>query len=186
MVRKTSDGRSIWRHGWATSNRYRRCPRERPAAATISSPMFRLVRGWFSPRSLLLLIDTVASAVLRGLVRLPRHPFARKVTAGATGVFLLALAFSPHAGDAQEAMSPEAFALAATERTRLAYVLTGVDEIDVVSRMGLMGLSDAMRRRTAAELGPQCRWIPRVMSWPSFRCCIGRSTTVRRFSRRIR
>ncbi len=69
-------------------------------------------------------------------------------------MFLLALAVRPHAGDAQEAMSPEAFALAATERTRLAYVLTGVDEIDVVSRMGLMGLSDAMRRRTAADLGP--------------------------------
>ncbi len=104
---------------------------------------------------LLLLIDTVVSAVLRGLVRLPRLPFARKVTGGATGLFLLALTVSPHAGDAQEAMSPEeAFALTATERTRLAYVLTGVDEIDAVSRMGLTGLSDAVRRRTAAELGP--------------------------------
>ena len=37
--------------------------------------------------------------------------------------------------------------------TRLAYVLTGDEQIDGVSRMGLAGLSDYVNRRTAATLG---------------------------------
>ncbi len=144
---------------------------------------------------LLLLVDTIASAVLRGLVRSPRLPFARKATVGAAGMLLLALAVSPHAGDAEEAMSPEAFALAATERTRLAYFLTGIDEIDVVSRMGLTGLSDAVRRRTAAELGPpipvnpardELAFFP-LLYWPvDDRQAILAPDTVRRLNRYLR
>ena len=144
---------------------------------------------------LLLLIDTVASAVLRGLVRLPRLPSARKVTEGATGMFLLSLTISPHAGDAQEAMTPEAFALTATTRTKLAYVLTGIDEIDVVSRMGLRGLSDVIRRRTAAELGPpmpvdpardELAFFP-LLYWPvDDRQDILSPDTVRRLNRYLR
>ena len=54
----------------------------------------------------------------------------------------------------QENRTPESFALEATSSTRLAYIVTGVSEVDETSRAGLSGLSNIVRRRTAAELGP--------------------------------
>jgi hypothetical protein len=47
----------------------------------------------------------------------------------------------------------ERFALRATSATRLAYVLTNDGAIDSVSRAGLIGLTDILRRRTAVEAG---------------------------------
>ncbi|MBM3487106.1 MAG: DUF4159 domain-containing protein, partial [Alphaproteobacteria bacterium] len=46
---------------------------------------------------------------------------------------------------------PNAFALNATLDTRLAYVLTGDESIDTISRAGLIGLTNVLRRRTAVE-----------------------------------
>ena len=43
--------------------------------------------------------------------------------------------------------------IAATAETRLAYVLTGLNEIDEISRAGLDGLSLVLNRRTAVEAG---------------------------------
>ena len=144
---------------------------------------------------LLLFIDTIASAILRGLIRLPHLPTLGKATVRAVGLFLVATALAPHAADSQNAMSPEEFALAATERTRLAYVLTGIDEIDAVSRSGLAGLSDAVRRRTAAELGPPMSVDPArdelaffpLLYWPvDDRQAILTPDTVRRLNRYLR
>jgi hypothetical protein len=49
---------------------------------------------------------------------------------------------------------PEAFALAAIEDTRLAYVRTGVPTIDATSRAGLQGLSLILNQRTSVEALP--------------------------------
>ncbi len=50
-------------------------------------------------------------------------------------------------GDSDEAV------IAATSETRLAYVLTGVAEVDAISQAGLEGLTLILNRRTAVEAG---------------------------------
>jgi len=103
---------------------------------------------------LLVLVDTFVSAYLRGLIGLRSLKLSRNVSAGAAIIFGHVLVICPLVVEAQNAISAEEFALSATVRTRLAYVLTGIPEIDEVSRSGLAGLSDVVRRRTAADLGP--------------------------------
>src|SRR5690606_15696093 len=49
---------------------------------------------------------------------------------------------------------PDAFALAAVEDTRLAYVRTGVPSLDATSRAGLQGLSLVLNQRTSVEALP--------------------------------
>ncbi len=75
--------------------------------------------------------------------------------AGRTAAIGLALTVSGGlAGDvhAQDgAQRPDALALKASLETRLAYVRTGRDEIDSVSRAGLRGLSQVLAARTAVE-----------------------------------
>jgi hypothetical protein len=107
--------------------------------------------------------DIIAVLFLSGGLRLRR----RVATAGAT--ILLALALSPgmpHGTLAQEpaaqpqaapasptgaAESPDNFALQASLKTRLAYVLTGNADVDRTSEEGLSGLSKVLRARTALE-----------------------------------
>src|SRR5690606_41839946 len=45
-------------------------------------------------------------------------------------------------------------------RSRLAYVVTGDAQVDEISRMGLVGLSDFMNRRTAAALADPHAVVP--------------------------
>ncbi|HZT88871.1 MAG TPA: DUF4159 domain-containing protein [Stellaceae bacterium] len=90
---------------------------------------------------LIALADLVIAYALRGLLR--RRP-VRPVSAA---VVLLAagLAAAPaHAGD-------DAFAIKATSELHLAYVRTGVADVDAVSRAGLIGLTQMLNRRTAAD-----------------------------------
>jgi hypothetical protein len=102
---------------------------------------------------------------LSGGLRLRRHAPA----ASAAILFALALApWTPHSASAQEqepatqpqaapaspapaAESPDNFALQASLKTRLAYVLTGNAEVDRTSEEGLSGLSKVLRARTALE-----------------------------------
>jgi hypothetical protein len=89
---------------------------------------------------LLALADLLIAFGLRGL--LVRRP------AQIAGVMLLAFLASPmpvHADDA--------FVTRATSELRLAYVRTGNSEVDNESRAGLVGLDDALNRRTAVETG---------------------------------
>ncbi len=89
---------------------------------------------------LLALADLLIAFGLRGL--LLRRP------AQIAGVMLLAFFASPmpvHADDA--------FVTRATSELRLAYVRTGNSEVDSESRAGLVGLGDALNRRTAVETG---------------------------------
>jgi len=105
---------------------------------------------------ILLLFDTLVTLWLRGHLSFfsdRRLSFAVKA-----GLMIIALTTAtPVAGaelpTAQDANTMDEFVLAATLKTRLAYVLTGDGEIDELSRAGLSGLSRVVTARTAAELG---------------------------------
>jgi hypothetical protein len=90
---------------------------------------------------LLALADTVIGLILRGLGpgRLRPAPVA--------GALLLLVLSAPPAKAQDDAV------ISATSETRLAYVVTGLDEVDELSRAGLEGLSQVLRHRTAVEAG---------------------------------
>ena len=89
--------------------------------------------------ALLLLADFAISLLLRGYA-----PRLGKVTRG-TGVLLGALMLL-HPGQAR---ADEAFDLKAALDTRLAYVATGVSDVDAMSKVGLVGLGAALAARTS-------------------------------------
>jgi Domain of unknown function (DUF4159)/Aerotolerance regulator N-terminal len=91
---------------------------------------------------LLALADLLLAFALRGLLR--RRP-VRRVAAAA---LLLAAHAIP-----TTARADDAFVVRATKEFRLAYVRTGDVSVDATSRAGLVGLSDALDRRTAVEPG---------------------------------
>ena len=91
---------------------------------------------------LLLLLDAGLSLWLRGHLR-----FSRKIVTRAA-MLLLAIAFM-HGGRALAA--DDSFALKAALDTRLAYVQTGLDDVDAVSKAGLTGLGKAVTARTSYE-----------------------------------
>ena len=89
----------------------------------------------------LLAVDALASLWLSGRIR--RFPF--QVSTAAT-VAALAAALVPPA-----AFCDDSKAFRATAETVLAYVLTGDEKIDAISRAGLLGLSVKLSERTAVE-----------------------------------
>ncbi len=89
----------------------------------------------------LLLLDAILSLLLRG--HTPGRLLAR-VTAGALVALLLAPTF--HDARADDAMNQ-----AAALDTRLAYVKTGIPDLDNTSRAGLTGLGMVLKMRTAYE-----------------------------------
>jgi Domain of unknown function (DUF4159)/Aerotolerance regulator N-terminal len=86
----------------------------------------------------LALLDLLIGYSLRGLLR-------RRLPATALALMLVAIAPAARADDG--------FVIRATSQLRLAYVRTGNDEVDNASRAGLLGLDDALNRRTAVETG---------------------------------
>jgi hypothetical protein len=89
----------------------------------------------------LALVDLLIAYALRGLLpRLGRG-------GAAAGALLLALLAAPaaHAGD-------DDFAIKAASEFHLAYIRTGIADIDAEVRAGLAGLSDVLNRRTAVEV----------------------------------
>jgi hypothetical protein len=101
----------------------------------------------------LFVADIFAMLLLSGGLRFGR----RAVSACIAMLAVMALLVPPQPVAAQEAAAtagsgaPEDFALKASLRTRLAYVLTGDPEIDHASEEGLSGLSKVLRARTALE-----------------------------------
>jgi hypothetical protein len=94
----------------------------------------RAIGPWLIALALaLLVVDLLVSLRLRGLLR-----------AAAAMLALCVLAGAPQAQETEQ--NPALI-------TRLAYVVTGDDQLDGVSRMGLAGLSDYVNHRTAATLG---------------------------------
>jgi hypothetical protein len=87
---------------------------------------------------LLALADLVIAYALRGLLR--RRP-AR----------LAALVILAMLGGSSVARADDAFVVQATSELRLAYVQTGNQETDALSRAGLIGLTATLNRRTAVE-----------------------------------
>ena len=103
------------------------------------------LRPWLLTLALLLALgDFAVSLRLRGLLRLPRLVAPALALAVATGMAAPASA---------QGSADDAYALANSLQTRLAYVKTGNAEVDRISSLGLNGLSTIVRRRTAADLG---------------------------------
>ena len=95
---------------------------------------------------ILLLVDILATLALGGRLR----PAGRAGMAALAGAAALTLAFAPGGAWAQ-AVRDDPRAIYATSETVLAYVRTGDEEVDRISRAGLAGLSLVLTRRTAIE-----------------------------------
>ena len=105
------------------------------------------LKPWLLLAALVLAVaDLAASLALRRLLRLP---------GAAALVFALIAAGAP-----ARAADDDAFALAASLQTRLAYVITDDAAVDETTRAGLMGLSVIVNRRTAAELADPVGIVP--------------------------
>lgn len=89
--------------------------------------------------TLLLFVDFIVSLLLRG--------YAPRRLARSAGAVLGALLLM-HPGQAR---ADEAFDEKAALDTRLAYVITGVGDVDAMSKAGLTGLGNALTARTAYE-----------------------------------
>ncbi|HYM01984.1 MAG TPA: DUF4159 domain-containing protein [Stellaceae bacterium] len=106
-------------------------------------------RPWLLGTALALaLVDLLIAYALRGL--LPKPSSARRGGAAA-GVLALALTA---AMPAARAAGEDSFTALATSELHLAYVRTGIAEVDDESRAGLGGLTDVLNHRTAAEVAP--------------------------------
>ncbi len=109
----------------------------------------------------LLLVDALVVIFLSGGLSslLPRRRVAAMLVASAGLLAALGMLNPLHAQSAppqaSSQMTPEqqAFALQATERTHLAYIITGDADVDEVSQAGLQGLSMFLAQRTALEPG---------------------------------
>jgi hypothetical protein len=99
------------------------------AALPLETPLLLLAAA-------LLLIDFVISLILRGYA-----PNLKRITAGAASVLLLLHMVPARADDAFDAK--------AALDTRLAYVVTGLSDVDATSKAGLIGLGNALSERTS-------------------------------------
>lgn len=129
--------------GWRSLTAIGPLPTGVTRAAYAGIAEFDLKPWLLSAAVLLALIDILAALALRGLL-LPRRSGA---VAMGLAAGLLLLAPSPPA----QAQGSDQYALEATLETRLAYVLTGNNEVDEMSRAGLIGLSDILLQRTSIE-----------------------------------
>ncbi|MGH6872238.1 MAG: DUF4159 domain-containing protein [Rhizomicrobium sp.] len=105
------------------------------AALALEAPLLALA-------ILILLFDAVISLWLRGYLLLPR------IARGGAVILALALMHPPHAHAQADDMK-------AALDTRLAYVVTGLPDVDATSKAGLTGLGDYLKARTSyAPLEP--------------------------------
>jgi hypothetical protein len=97
----------------------------------------------------LLALDALVVFFLAGGIRQLFRRRPRPAAAAIIFAILTAALVLPQPGQAQD----DAAALRATLQTRLAYVITGNDEVDRISRAGLQGLTLFLAQRTALEAG---------------------------------
>ena len=102
--------------------------------------------------TLLALADLVLSFVLRGLVPRLAWPAGRIAREGAAGAALLlgCLLATPLGA---QSVTDESRIVELTMETRLAYVQTGLREVDERSHQGLVGLSRVLEQRSSIETG---------------------------------
>jgi hypothetical protein len=95
---------------------------------------------------LLLLLDVLIGYGLRGLLylRLPRR-------SAATGALIAAIGLALTAVPPVAAQEDDTFVEQATSEMHLAYIRTGIPDIDETSRAGMVGLSNMLNRRTAVD-----------------------------------
>jgi hypothetical protein len=102
----------------------------------------------------LMLLDTLAVLWMGGLFsHRPGRRGRAAATTAALFVALGALAFQPDAARADDTKPGDDVAIAAIEKTRIAYVITGVPGDDSISRAGIEGLNRFLIEKTALEPG---------------------------------
>jgi hypothetical protein len=102
----------------------------------------------------LMLLDTLAVLWMGGLFsRRPGRRARATATTAALLIALGALAFHPDVARADDSKPGDDVAIAAIEKTRIAYVITGVPGDDSISRAGLEGLTRFLIEKTALEPG---------------------------------
>ncbi|HXJ02144.1 MAG TPA: DUF4159 domain-containing protein [Micropepsaceae bacterium] len=120
------------------------------AAQELKWPMLELAL-------ILLLIDALISLALRGYITLTGHRYRKTAVRAATAILLMLiplgamLVASPVLAAPSRATNIEDKALESALDTRLAYVVTGDNEVDSMSKAGLFGLGLELRARTAYE-----------------------------------
>jgi hypothetical protein len=118
-----------------------------PARQLAADRTLELAPSLFLVAFLLLIADMLIALALRGLLR--RRGALPATTAVAA--IAIALLMTPQPSDAQQL--PEQDILAATETTHLAFVRTGVPQVDATSKAGLYGLTQTLLRRTSVDVG---------------------------------
>lgn len=112
------------------------------ARAVYSGSAATQLGPWLLTAVILLLIgDALIALWLRGLLALPER------FAGGAGIAIFALLLAVP----QHARADDAFDAKAALDTRLAYVITGVPNVDAMSRTGLTGLGLWLKARTSYE-----------------------------------
>jgi hypothetical protein len=102
-------------------------------------------RPWLLGAAMALaLIDLIIGYALRGLL-----PGRRALGRGSAAALLVAVGVAASGG--AHAAGDDSFAIKATTEFHLAYVRTGLPEVDDISRAGLKGLGNVLNDRTAIE-----------------------------------
>ena len=100
--------------------------------------------------TLLLILDGLAVLWMSGAIRSPKlRPSTAAIAMLISGTIALALLSQP----AMAQQDDENFDFQSTLKTRLAYVVTGVDEVDQLSEAAMRGLTLFISSRTALEPG---------------------------------
>ncbi|HEY3146317.1 MAG TPA: DUF4159 domain-containing protein [Dongiaceae bacterium] len=118
-----------------------------PARQLAADRTLELGPSLFVVAFLLLIADMLIALALRGLLR-RRGALA---TTSAAAVVAVCLLMTPQPSHAQQL--PDQDVLAATETTHLAFVRTGVPQVDATSKAGLYGLTQTLLRRTSVDVG---------------------------------
>jgi hypothetical protein len=116
-----------------------------PARQLAADRTLELGPSLFLVAFLLLIADMLIALALRGLLR------RRGALAATTAAVALCLLMMPQPSHAQQL--PDEDVLAATETTHLAFVRTGVPQVDATSKAGLYGLTQMLLRRTSVDVG---------------------------------
>ena len=114
-----------------------------------------LAHWFFTVAALLLALDMLLSLWLRGVTFFGASAHGRSGRAVLWVLVVVGVSFPGGIAQTQAQEQPgDPKRIDAANTTRIAYVLSGDAQTDVVSRLGLEGLGAKLAQRTAVELGP--------------------------------